>query len=106
MSERLLSTRDVANRLGVCAETILRWTRRGELQAIRLPGGALRYRPNAIEGWLEARSTDAADRELSDARADRARPGAGYSSVDRLSFGASDARPLEAATTEEEDHAR
>lgn len=105
VSDRLRTARDVAELLGVSTETVLRWTRRGELSAIRLPGGALRYRRDEIEGWLEARSTDAADRELSDARADRARRAAGYSSVDRLSFAASDARPLEAATTEEEDHA-
>jgi excisionase family DNA binding protein len=106
VSAHLLTARDVAGELAVSSETILRWTRAGELPAIRLPGGAIRFRREELDAWLEARSTDAADRELSDARANRARRGAGYSSVDRLSFGPSDARPLEAATTEEEDHAR
>jgi excisionase family DNA binding protein len=103
---RLETARDVAERLSFSTETVLRWTRRGEIPAIRLPGGALRYCPEAIECWLASRSTDAADRELSDARANRARRAAGYSSIDGLSSVTSDARPLEAATTEEEVHAR
>ena len=39
--------------LGVSAETVLRWTRRGELPAIKLPGGAVRYREDELERWLE-----------------------------------------------------
>ena len=31
--------------------------RRGELPAIRLPGGAIRYREDAIDGWLAERAT-------------------------------------------------
>ena len=57
MSERLLTARAVADRLAVSAETILRWTRRGELPAVRLPGGALRYRQDALEDWLDGRAT-------------------------------------------------
>ena len=38
-------------------ETVLRWTRRGELPAIRLPGGAIRFRTAEIEAWLEERAT-------------------------------------------------
>lgn len=53
----LLTARDLADRLGVSAETILRWTRRGELPAIRLPSGAIRYREEAIEAWLADRTT-------------------------------------------------
>lgn len=33
-------------------ETVLRWTRRGELPAVRLPGG-VRIRPETLEEWLE-----------------------------------------------------
>jgi excisionase family DNA binding protein len=55
----LLTGCEVADLLGVSAETILRWTRRGELPAIRLPGGAIRYRENDLEGWLEERATPA-----------------------------------------------
>jgi len=57
MADRLLTARDVAERLDVSAETVLRWTRRGELPAIRLPGGAIRYREDELEGWLEERAT-------------------------------------------------
>ena len=39
------------------AETVLRWTRRGDLPAIRLPGGAIRYREAQLEQWLAARAT-------------------------------------------------
>lgn len=53
----LLTARHVAELLDVSAETVLRWTRRGELPAIRLPGGAIRYREAEIEGWLEERAT-------------------------------------------------
>ena len=36
---------------------MLRWTRKGELPAIRLPGGAIRYREDELEGWLTLRSS-------------------------------------------------
>ena len=49
----LLTARAVAGRLGVCAATVLRWTRRGELPAIKLPGGAVRYRQDELEAWLK-----------------------------------------------------
>lgn len=53
----LLTARHVADLLGVSAETVLRWTRRGELPAIRLPGGAIRFREDELDGWLEQRAT-------------------------------------------------
>ena len=53
MSERLLTARELAEQFGVSVETVLRWTRRGELPALRLPGGALRYRPEELELLLE-----------------------------------------------------
>ena len=101
MSERLLKTREVADQLGVSTETVLRWTRRGDLPALRLPGGAIRYRPDELEAWLEARSTDAVDRELSGTRADRARRGGQYP-ADSVGFVTSGTRPLVAAKTEED----
>jgi excisionase family DNA binding protein len=55
MSDPLLTTRQVADILGVSAETVLRYTRSGDLPAIRLPGtvrGRLRYRPGDVEEWL------------------------------------------------------
>jgi len=53
----LLTAREVAELLGVSAETVLRWTRRGELPAIRLPGGAIRYRETELDTWLATCST-------------------------------------------------
>jgi excisionase family DNA binding protein len=53
----LMTAREVADLLGVSPETILRWTRRGELPAIRLPGGALRYREDDLHQWLDTRAT-------------------------------------------------
>jgi excisionase family DNA binding protein len=58
--ERLLTAREVAELLNVSSETILRYTRRGELRGYRLPGtarGRLRYRRADVEAWLETRST-------------------------------------------------
>lgn len=51
----LLTARHIAAELGLSVETVLRWTRRGDLPAIRLPGGALRYRADAFEAWLAER---------------------------------------------------
>ena len=61
MTGRLLTARDVAELLGVTAETVLRWTRRGQLPAFKLPGGAVRYREPDVDAWLEAHSTRAGD---------------------------------------------
>lgn len=83
MTGRLLTAREVADRLGVTAETILRWTRRGELPAIRLPGtarGRLRYRAEDVDAWIEQHATGAAPREVSATRDGRAHAG-GYAPV-------------------------
>ena len=57
--DRLMTAREVAEQLAVTTETVLRWTRRGELPALKLPGGAIRYRRAAVEVWLDARATEA-----------------------------------------------
>jgi excisionase family DNA binding protein len=57
LTGRLLTARDVAERLGVSPETVLRWTRRGDLPAFRLPSGQIRYREDDLEAWLEERAT-------------------------------------------------
>jgi len=54
---RLLTAREVAARLGVSSETVLRWTRAGKLPGFRMPGGALRYLDEALEAWLAERAT-------------------------------------------------
>jgi excisionase family DNA binding protein len=56
--ERLLTARELAEQLGVSSEAVLRWTRRGELRGIRLPSGAIRYRPAELEAWLDDRVTE------------------------------------------------
>jgi excisionase family DNA binding protein len=61
MSTALLTARRVAETLDVSPETVLRWTRRGELPAIRLPGGAIRYRATQLEEWLAARELQTGD---------------------------------------------
>jgi excisionase family DNA binding protein len=54
---QLLTARAVADLLDVSTETVLRWYRRGELPAIRLPGGAIRFREAEVEAWIEERAT-------------------------------------------------
>jgi excisionase family DNA binding protein len=43
--------------LSVSTETVLRWVRAGMLPALRLPGGAIRFRQTDLDGWLEERAT-------------------------------------------------
>jgi excisionase family DNA binding protein len=57
---RLLTARELAGLLDVSPETVLRWTRRGELPAVRLPGGAIRYREDELDSWLSLRATHSA----------------------------------------------
>jgi excisionase family DNA binding protein len=54
---RLLTAREIAERLVVSTETVLRWHRRGDLPGVRLPGGAIRFREDKFEEWLEERAT-------------------------------------------------
>ena len=57
MTDRLLTAREVGEVLGVSTETVLRWVRQGKLPAIRLPGGAIRFREQEVEAWLAERAT-------------------------------------------------
>jgi excisionase family DNA binding protein len=56
----LLTAREVGDMLGVSTKTVLRWTRRGDLPAIRLPGGAIRFREDDLDEWLDVRATSPA----------------------------------------------
>jgi excisionase family DNA binding protein len=56
---RLLTARTVAELLDVCAETVLRWIRNGQLPAVRLPGGAVRIIESDLDDWLKSRATPA-----------------------------------------------
>lgn len=60
MSAPLLTARAVAELLDVSPATILRWTRNGELPAIRLPSGQIRYRQDALDAWLGDRAVSPA----------------------------------------------
>jgi len=53
VSERLLTTRQVALWLGVSPETVLRRWRAGELPGYRLASNVLRFRESELETWLE-----------------------------------------------------
>jgi excisionase family DNA binding protein len=70
---RLLTARVVAQRLGLCTETVLAWVRDGELPAFRLPGGAIRFDEGELDQWLQARRA-APRRGVSPARPGAARP--------------------------------
>lgn len=70
---RLLTAREVACRLGVSTETVLRWTRSGDLPGFRMPGGALRYDELELDDWLADRATSEADTSMEDGIAGGAR---------------------------------
>ena len=55
MSECLLTTRDVADMLGLSSEAVLRRWRSGELPGFRLSTKVLRFRESEVLEWLEAR---------------------------------------------------
>ena len=57
MTGRMFTARAVAELLGVSPATVLRWTRHGDLPALRLPSGAIRIREDQLEQWLEERAT-------------------------------------------------
>lgn len=56
MNARLLTARQVADRLGLSTETVLSWVRRGELPAFKL-GRAIRFREDDLDAWLAQRAT-------------------------------------------------
>jgi excisionase family DNA binding protein len=54
VSDRLLTTREVADRLAVSPETILRWHRSGKLPGgRRLGSNVLRFSEVEIDRWLD-----------------------------------------------------
>ena len=57
MTSPLLTARTVGDMLDVSAETVLRWIRKGDLPAIKLPGGTIRVAADELEQWLEERAT-------------------------------------------------
>jgi predicted DNA-binding transcriptional regulator AlpA len=104
VSERLLTAREFAGRLGVSIGALLRWTRAGQVPgAVKLPSGAIRYRPELIEPWLDelAIGADGASREVSPTR-NAGRPGGAY---EEGYFDSSPTALHDAARDEEDDHA-
>ncbi len=55
MSGPLLTTRQVADRLSLSPETVLRRWRAGELPGFRLGSNVLRFDERELDAWLEAR---------------------------------------------------
>jgi hypothetical protein len=85
VTEPLLTARMFAALLGVSTGALLRWTRAGLVPgAVKLPSGAIRYRPELIEPWLDELAMGAADRGVLPTRANRARA-EGYAAVRPLS---------------------
>ena len=58
----LLTTRQVADRLGVSPATVLRRWRAGELPGYRLGSNVLRFDPAELEAWLSSLRRDRAER--------------------------------------------
>jgi excisionase family DNA binding protein len=48
----LLTAQEVAERLSVHVESVRRWTRRGELPAVRLPSGRYKYRADDVDAMI------------------------------------------------------
>jgi excisionase family DNA binding protein len=59
MSGRLLTTREVANLLGLSSATVLRRWRAGELPGFRIASNCLRFDPDELEAWLRSRRGEA-----------------------------------------------
>ncbi|MFL5816581.1 MAG: helix-turn-helix domain-containing protein [Conexibacter sp.] len=70
-----MTARDVAGELGVCPETVLRWTKRGSLPGFRLPSGALRYRADEMRQWIDDRRATPRPEVRHQSQSDAARAG-------------------------------
>jgi excisionase family DNA binding protein len=99
VSDRLLTARQVADRLALTPETILRWTRRRDLPAFKLPGGAIRYREADLDAWLREHATQGATGRGGDSHPDGRAQAGDYAAV---SSEVTATPPHEAATTEED----
>ena len=58
MTRQLMTTRELADSLSLSPATVLRRWRAGELPGYRLASNCLRFDPDEIERWLEARRHD------------------------------------------------
>jgi len=55
-NNELLTAQQVAERLSVHVESVRRWTRQGDLRAVRLPSGRYRYRTDDVAALLDGRA--------------------------------------------------
>ena len=96
MTDRYLTTRTVADWLGVSTETVLRWHRNDKLPGgCRLNGSnCLRFRESIVEAWLEERSLEREDRRRLPSTGEAASAGPDvFESASVLPFGADGCRP-------------
>lgn len=54
-SDELLTTAEVAERLRVSTVTVARWVKKGQLDAVQLPGGTLRFKESDIAAIVDGR---------------------------------------------------
>jgi excisionase family DNA binding protein len=64
MSSAYLTVAAVADQAGFSPRTVLRWVERGDLEAIRFPGGRLRISQTAWNAFLAERTTTNGTRTL------------------------------------------
>lgn len=55
-NKELLTAQQVAERLAVHVESVRRWTRKGDLAAVRLPSGRYRYRADDVAALVDGRA--------------------------------------------------
>lgn len=60
----LLETAEAAHFLGVHPKTLVRWVRKGTVQAMKTPGGRYRYRQSDLDAFV-SESMAQPDREAS-----------------------------------------
>jgi predicted DNA-binding transcriptional regulator AlpA len=66
--DRLLTAREVGERLGLSTESVLRRYRRGELPGFRLASNCLRFDADELAAWLEERRSGPESSTLEPAR--------------------------------------
>ena len=54
--ERLLTIKEVADRLSVSTATLYEWSRQGQLPSVKLSRKVLRFKESAINAFISARS--------------------------------------------------
>ncbi len=63
ITSQLWTVGDVARRLSIAPRTVARLVARGDLVAVKLTPGVLRFRPADVDDLIEARSTRTTTKE-------------------------------------------